>query len=217
MVTANAMITQNPGCIDDVYELGEQIGEGGSSRVFRGIHRKTRESRAIKVTSVRDRHAMRQATTELELLKTTDHPNLIRAYEWFEDSRFHYTVLEYMRGGELFEEILTRGTFREHNVAHIIKQVLSCLVYFHKKGIVHRDIRAENIMLENRCDFDLIKLIDFGSALKMKTHDPLRDKVGTPYYVAPEVLKGAYARECDMWSLGVLTYILLTGSPPFNA
>jgi len=94
--------------------------------------------------------------------------------------------------------------------------MLSCVSYCHNKNIVHRDLKPENVMLEASKEFDQIKIIDFGTALVFDPSKQLREQIGTPYYIAPEVLKKRYGKECDIWSAGVIVFILLSGIPPFN-
>jgi calcium-dependent protein kinase len=97
-----------------------------------------------------------------------------------------------------------------------LKQVLSCVSYCHHHGVVHRDLKPENILLEDNKSFDQIKVIDFGTALMFNPDQQFQDTIGTPYYIAPEVLNKNYSKECDLWSTGVILYILLSGLPPFN-
>ena len=120
------------------------------------------------------------------------------------------------KGGELFDEIIARGKFTEKDAAILMKQVLSCVNYCHKNNIVHRDLKPENILLEQNKDFDQIKIIDFGTSLVYDHSKSLDEKLGTPYYIAPEVLNKKYNEKCDIWSCGVITYIILSGMPPFN-
>ena len=120
------------------------------------------------------------------------------------------------KGGELFDEILHRGKFSERDAAVLMKQVLSCINYCHGANIVHRDLKPENILLEQNKEFDQIKIIDFGTSLVYDPERNLDEKLGTPYYIAPEVLNKNYNHKCDIWSCGVITYILLSGMPPFN-
>jgi len=120
------------------------------------------------------------------------------------------------KGGELFDEILQRGKFSERDGAVLMKQVLSCVNYCHQANIVHRDLKPENILLEQNKEFDQIKIIDFGTSLVYDPNRNLDEKLGTPYYIAPEVLNKSYNEKCDIWSAGVITYIVLSGQPPFN-
>jgi calcium-dependent protein kinase len=97
-----------------------------------------------------------------------------------------------------------------------MKQLLSCVSYCHEHHIIHRDLKPENVLLEASKEFDQIKVIDFGTAQKFKQGQKLSETIGTPYYIAPEVLNHQYGKECDVWSLGVMAYIILSGIPPFN-
>ena len=125
--------------------------------------------------------------------------------------------MEYCEGGELFEELLQIGKFPEADAAKIIKQILSALKHLHDKNIAHRDLKPENIIFESKGSELNIKLIDFGlSKILGKNGKIMMTKLGTPYYVSPEVLEGKYDKRCDLWAVGVLTYILISGVPPFN-
>lgn len=153
---------------------------------------------------------------EINILKELDHPNIVRMYEFFEDEKRYYLVTEICKGGELFDEVIARGKFSEKDAAVLIKQVLSCINYCHSNNIVHRDLKPENILLESSKEFDEIKIIDFGTSLVYDPAKALEEKLGTPYYIAPEVLNKSYSNKCDIWSIGVIVYILLSGVPPFN-
>ena len=153
---------------------------------------------------------------EINNLKDLDHPNILKMYEFFEDEKRYYIVTDICKGGELFDEIVARGKFSERDAAMLMKQVLSCINYCHKNSIVHRDLKPENILLEQNKEFDQIKIIDFGTSLVFDENKKLDEKLGTPYYIAPEVLAKNYGAKCDIWSCGVITYIVLSGIPPFN-
>jgi len=116
----------------------------------------------------------------------------------------------------LFDEIIARGKFSERDAAVLLKQLLSCVSYCHNHNIVHRDLKPENVLLEASKEFDQIKVIDFGTAQVFDPKKELREQIGTPYYIAPEVLNRHYGKECDVWSTGVIAYILMSGIPPFN-
>lgn len=119
-------------------------------------------------------------------------------------------------GGELFDKISEEQYFSESDAANIIQQVLSSLNYCHKKNIIHRDMKPENLLLDKDEKNPKIKIIDFGTATTFERGKWLTQKFGTPYYIAPEVLKKKYNEKCDIWSCGVILYILLCGYPPFN-
>lgn len=182
------------------------------------VHRESGAQRAVKVLrkSHMDEDEKRMLFNEINILKEIDHPNIIKMYEFFEDEKRYYLVTEICKGGELFDEILQRGKFTERDAAVLMKQVLSCINYCHQNQIVHRDLKPENILLEQNKEFDQIKIIDFGTSLVYDPNRNLDEKLGTPYYIAPEVLNKNYNEKCDIWSCGVITYILLSGVPPFN-
>jgi len=163
-----------------------------------------------------DEEEKRMLFNEINILKEIDHPNIVKMYEFFEDEKRYYLVTEICKGGELFDEILQRGKFSERDGAVLMKQVLSCINYCHQNNIVHRDLKPENILLEQNKEFDQIKIIDFGTSLVYDPNKQLDEKLGTPYYIAPEVLNKNYGSKCDIWSCGVICYILLSGMPPFN-
>jgi calcium-dependent protein kinase len=125
-------------------------------------------------------------------------------------------VTEYCSGGELFDRIHKSKHFSEKRAAEYMRQLLSAIVYLHQKKIVHRDLKAENLLFENDSDDARLKLIDFGVSKKFIKGFKLKETLGTPYYIAPEVLMQSYDEKCDIWSCGILMYILLCGYPPFN-
>ena len=153
---------------------------------------------------------------EIAILKDLDHPNTVKMYEFLEDEKRIYIVTEICKGGELFDEILNRSKFDERDAAVVMKQLLSAINYCHQKNIVHRDLKPENMLLEQDRDLEKIKIVDFGTSLVYDESRSLDEKLGTAYYIAPEVIKKSYNEKCDLWSCGVIMYILLSGEPPFN-
>ena len=151
----------------------------------------------------------------------TDHPNIIKFYEYFEDIGYLYLIMEECGGGELFDKITERlemrKPFTEKEAAGVFKQLMSAVAFCHGQNIVHRDLKPENILLQTKFIDSPIKVIDFGLSKIFKNSDhTMFNKCGTPYYIAPEVLNGYYDEKCDIWSAGVILYILLSGEPPFN-
>lgn len=154
---------------------------------------------------------------EINNLKDLDHPNIIKMYEFFEDPKRYYIVTEICKGGELFDEIQNRKKLTEKEASVLIKQILSCINYCHQNYIMHRDLKPENILLESNKQFDQIKIIDFGTSMSFKDQFKLDEKLGSPYYIAPEMLESdTYDSKIDLWSCGVIAYICLSGVPPFN-
>jgi calcium-dependent protein kinase len=148
-----------------------------------------------------------------------DHPNVIKLYEVFEDSRYIYLIMEECSGGELFERILKRITeknpYCEKDAAMIFRQIMSAVCHCHSSKICHRDLKPENLLFLNSSN-DSLKVIDFGlSRIFDEKNHQMNTKVGTAYYVSPEILQGNYDEKCDIWSSGVILFILLSGEPPF--
>lgn len=152
---------------------------------------------------------------EFQLLRNLDHPHILRIYDLYKDQRYIYMITELCEGGDIFSMIQKADNFNEKIASRIMKQVMNAVLYCHSNGIVHRDIKSDNILfLENNIDSP-IKLIDFGISLKFEKNTKLKDKTGTVLYIAPEVLQGSYDEKCDIWSCGVLMYMMLSGVPPF--
>jgi len=186
------------------------------------MDRKTKEWFAIKSIRKSKVHKIEVLKREIEILKEVNHPNIIRFIEVHEDAQYLHIITELCTGGELFDRIIAKthspeGHFSEMDAAKIVCSILDGIAYCHDvKQIVHRDLKPENFLFASRADTAPIKIIDFGlSRYELTPGSIMKTKVGTPYYVAPEVLKRKYTKSCDIWSIGVITYILLCGYPPF--
>lgn len=209
-------VTSSEDDINSHYELSEEIGSGSYGRVLLGTHRMTGEARAIKLIQkqrIKNTGAFR---TEIEILARLDHPNIVRIIETFETSTLCFLVMEYCEGGELFSVICAKKTLTEVEAAEYVRQLLSAIDYCHEARICHRDLKPENILLSYKKGSLDIKLADFGLAQVYSEEELMHNISGTPYYIAPEMLAGEYNHLVDMWSLGVILYIMLSGCPPFN-
>merc|ERR1719291_1099120 len=155
---------------------------------------------------------------EIAIMKMMDHPNIVKLYESFEDLRNIYLVMELCSGGELFDKIIESGHFTEVQAAILMQQIVKAIFYMHENHVCHRDLKPENFlfMTKDPIEKNLLKIIDFGLSCKFETNQVLTTKAGTPYYVAPQVLAGKYDHLSDLWSLGVIMYVLLCGYPPFH-
>ncbi|KAF8052232.1 hypothetical protein N665_1584s0005 [Sinapis alba] len=163
--------------------------------------------------------AIEDVRREVKILKAlTGHKNLVQFYDAFEDDENVYIVMELLKGGELLDKILQRGgKYSEEDAKKVMAQILSVVAYCHLQGVVHRDLKPENFLFSTKDETSPLKAIDFGLSDYVRPDERLNDIVGSAYYVAPEVLHRTYGTEADMWSIGVIAYILLCGSRPFWA
>eukprot|EP00392_Amoebophrya_sp_AT5.2_P003607 g3612.t1 len=222
---AQTFVMEKEGNVRDFYRLeSHSLGEGVSGSVSRATHKLTNQKRAIKSVpkSERTRQLLPMMQRERELMRECDHPHIVKLYETFQDDKSWHFVMELCEGGELFDRISNAGHFTEKQAARLMRQMVSVVHYLHNSGIMHRDIKPENFLLKEPeettpIDRANLKIIDFGLATKfVPGHDPpRRTKLGTPFYVAPEILLGSYDERCDVWSCGVIMYIMLSGAPPF--
>jgi calcium-dependent protein kinase len=153
---------------------------------------------------------------ELEIMSVLDHPNIVRLYETYEDEQYVHIVMDYCGGGDVAERIVYEGAFSEQESAHVMEKILGAVNYLHVHNISHRDLKAENFLYESKKIDSEIKIADFGMSAKFGDNQRMQSLAGTPYYLAPEVLKGSYTKNCDIWSLGVFMFFILSGSYPFR-
>jgi calcium-dependent protein kinase len=205
--------------IHHLYEFREELGVGSYGRVVTGIHKKTRERRAIKIINKLAIHSdelRKKIMTEVEIQRKLDHPNIVKVFEFHEDEYNLYLVMELCTGGELLDSISRVNCLSEALTATYMKQILSALVYLHSLNIVHRDLKLENMLIE-KPNSQVLKLADFGIATELKPGKFLSMLIGTMNYIAPEVVKRKYNNQCDLWSAGVIMFILLSGTLPFKS
>ena len=206
----------------DNYDVLKQLGKGGYGKVYQVKNKRTGEIRACKHLSKLSIKNLEKFEREINILKKSDHPNIIKLYEVFESNRSLYLIMEECKGGEVFDKIIehiqSKKMYTEKDAANIFIQMMSAVDYCHNNGICHRDLKPENLLyLKEGSEIENpIKVIDFGLSQIISQSKKLKTKVGTAYYVAPEILQGSYTEKCDIWSAGVILYILLSGSPPFN-
>ena len=181
--------------------------------------RQSRQKVAVKIIKrtnlpVEDEVALRQ---EVQILGSLDHPNIVKCVDFFEEEKYFYVVMECLEGGELFDRIVQKTYYNEQQARDLVFILLSAIKYCHDRDVVHRDLKPENLLLTSVSDDADIKIADFGFAIKQHGAASLTTQCGTPGYVAPEILKNAkYGKPVDMWSIGVITFILLGGYPPFH-
>lgn len=211
---------KNP--IETNYDVLETIGKGGFGEVKKVRHKELDIIRALKIINKNKYHTaaeIKLIKNEINNMKAVDHPNIVKLFEFFEDDQNMFIIAEYCQGMPLFDAIAKKKVFSENEAASIMQQLLSAINHCHQRKIVHRDIKPENILVEQssleKNNFTL-KIIDFGISTVFNKNKKLTLSIGTPFYVAPEVLEQRYGEKCDVWSSGVILYILLCGYPPFS-
>jgi len=195
---------------------GKALGEGGFGTVHlctrKGGQQEERACKAMRLANSMDRQDFRQEVDILKRIKT--HKNICHFVDWADDARYGYLVMQSCSGGELFDQIAARKC-TEKDSALAVVDVLSALNFLASKRILHRDLKPENLLYKDKSPGAPLKLIDFGLAMYLAKGQAATEVCGTTSYMAPEVLQGQYQFECDVWSLGVITYFLLCGSLPF--
>ena len=215
-ISKGNFINYKKGLIEKDYSVGEVVGSGAFATVRRVVSKVSGQLRALKIIKKQKGQDSARMYLEVEILKKLIHPNIMQIFEFFEDKKNFYIITEFCEGGELFDKIVEKGTFNENEAADIMRQLLSAVNYIHLNSIVHRDLKPENILLDLKKQ-NIIKIIDWGTARFYEKDKKMNRISGTPYYIAPEVLNEKYDEKCDIWSCGVIMYILLCGYPPFNA
>ena len=203
----------------------DQLGKGHFGKVYRAVNKQHGYTVALKAVSKRGLRGSRLASlqNEINIMKLLKHENIVHLYEVLEDSSNVYFAIELCTGGELFDAITNApdAHFNEGVAACIAKDLLDGIRYCHEQNVAHRDLKPENIILEDDSPpvdgrYTMIKLIDFGLSRIYEDDKIMSSRVGTPYYIAPEVLQRNYGPPCDLWSAGIIIYILLCGYPPFR-
>ncbi|KAK6294398.1 hypothetical protein J4Q44_G00352280 [Coregonus suidteri] len=214
--------------LQQIYSFGRKLGQGSFGVVCEATHNETRKKWAIKKVNKEKAGSsgVKLLEREVSILKRVNHAHIIHLEEVFETQKRMYLVTELCEGGELKELLQKNTRFTEEETRHIISSLAEAIVYLHKKDIVHRDLKLENILVKSYhhgIDNDMIniKVTDFGLSVKkggVGSENMLKATCGTPIYMAPEVINAhEYSQQCDVWSIGVIMYMLLCGEPPFIA
>jgi len=203
--------------VGDVYHLKATLGRGSYATVKLGVHQQDKTKWAIKLI---DRSALSSADSaalevECRLLRMLVHPHIVAIREVIQGPARFSMILELCVGGELFDRIVEKDHYTEQEARTVLTALASAIAHCHANGVVHRDLKPENLLYADK-ECNIIKLADFGLASILTEEVSLHTACGTPGYVAPEIIQASgYGSEVDMWSLGVILYILLCGFPPF--
>jgi len=200
----------------------QELGFGMAGKVYTVRHRSDGKKMACKVIDS-NKVCLQSIVAEVKILQAVDHPNIVQCHNVFIDGPLVYIVMELCEGGDLFDHLVNRMDtspdclYTEGEIRTIIRQMIDAVRYLHSKGICHRDIKLENFMFAERGNINSLKLIDFGLSAHFSRASPMSGMVGTVYTIAPEVLcKDFYDQRCDVWSIGVLAFQLVTGFDPFH-
>ena len=219
MIIKSQFIGEHIADIEKSYEFIKELGKGSYGHVYRCQNKMTGNVYACKKMSKKKIKSKTQFKTEINLLRATDHPNIIKLYDIYEDTDYIYLIMEECNGGEFFDRLAKRAKekkmYTEKECAKIFKQILEAVNYLHAHGVCHRDLKPENILFSNLSDDSCLKLIDFGLSKVLDGDKDLKGTVGTTFYMAPEVITGKYNEKCDIWACGIILYIMLCGKPPF--
>jgi calcium-dependent protein kinase len=204
------------------FDVDLEIGASSTGVVCKAIRKADEEAFALKVIHLNkiDEENREQLRSEIAILKSLDHPNIVKLFETYEHDNVLYMIMELCTGGELYGRLEAAGKrFKEKVASRIVRQMLSAVVYCHSKNIAHRDIKMANFLFKDESPDSPVKMIDFGYSkmmYKVGGGQRLETFVGTSYFIAPEVIAGAYSEKADIWSIGVMCFLMVVGYAPFR-
>lgn len=208
------MMRQRDADVAKFYEIDACIGRGSIGTVARAKHKDSGKWYAVKTlqTSKLSRSAIDEMMNEIGIMMGLDHPNIVRPLELFQKKREIYFIIPYCSGGDLYK----RAPYTETDCARYIAQTCDAVAYMHTFSVVHRDLKFENVLFQSKAPESEVVIIDFGLAKAKVAQRTMHDFVGTLYSMAPEVLRGSYDAKCDVWSIGVISYMMLASAMPFT-
>nr|GMD55832.1 calcium-dependent protein kinase 1-like [Ipomoea batatas] len=215
------VLQKRTGNLKEFFSIGKKLGQGQFGVTFLCVEKETGKQYACKSIAKRKLLTdddVEDVRREIQIMHhLAGHPNVISIKGAYEDAVAVHVVMEYCAGGELFDRITQRGHYTERQAAELTRTIVGVVETCHSLGVMHRDLKPENFLFVDKQEDSLLKTIDFGLSIFFKPGEKVTDVVGSPYYVAPEVLRKRYGPEADVWSAGVIVYILLSGVPPFWA
>ncbi|XP_048501148.1 calcium-dependent protein kinase 15 isoform X2 [Beta vulgaris subsp. vulgaris] len=205
--------------VRESYIFGRELGRGQFGITYLVTHKQTKLNFACKSIATRkliNQDDIDDVRREVQIMHhLTGNSNIVELKSAFEDRHSVNLIMELCAGGELFDRIIAKGHYSERQAAKLFRQIVTVVYNCHSMGVMHRDLKPENFLLLSSADDSPLKATDFGLSVFIKPGEVFRDLVGSAYYVAPEVLRRSYRAEADVWSAGVILYILLSGVPPF--
>ena len=229
IIDSTLLVGKASGSVNSNYKKLQKLGEGSYGKVYLVNHIHSNQERAMKIiTKCVTENSQKvdiEIINEIQILKKLDHPNIVKIFEFYNSQKQYYLITEYCKEGELFDKITKEGPFSEKVSSYIIYQIIAAVNYCHSMNVIHRDLKPENILIQKQdnggksIEFSKrlykVKIIDFGTAKIFDKSKVERKVIGSSYYMAPEVINKNYNEKCDLWSCGVILYILLSASPPF--
>ncbi|GFQ07586.1 calcium-dependent protein kinase 1 [Phtheirospermum japonicum] len=217
----DSVLQRITGNLKEFFSIGKKLGQGQFGTTFLCVEKATGKQYACKSIAKRKLltdEDVEDVRREIQIMHhLAGHPNVISIKGAYEDAVAVHVVMELCAGGELFDRIIKRGHYSERKAAELTRIIVGVVEACHSLGVMHRDLKPENFLFVDQKEESLLKTIDFGLSMFFKPGEKFDDVVGSPYYVAPEVLRKRYGPEADVWSAGVIVYILLSGVPPFWA
>eukprot|EP00250_Pteridium_aquilinum_P009334 c18602_g2_i1 orf=2-937(-) len=217
----NSVLGRQTENLKDLYILGRKLGQGQFGTTYLCVEKSTGKEYACKSIAKRkliSEEDIDDVRREIHIMHhLSGHPNIVTIKGAYEDATSVHLVMELCAGGELFDRIIQRGHYSERKAAELARTIVEVVEACHSLGVIHRDLKPENFLFSNQNEDSALKTTDFGLSVFFRPGEIFHDVVGSPYYVAPEVLHKHYGPAADVWSAGVILYILLSGVPPFWA
>jgi len=215
---SNLAISPPPVGFRSTYDLKAKIRKGSFATVWECVHKDTKDMFAVKIIN---REGLKPSDdeavmNEVAIMQSLAHRHIVQLVDFYEEKEYFFLVMDYMTGGDVFDRIIGMHHYTEKDARDLVQVLLKAVKFMHDRGVAHRDLKPQNLLLKSKENNANIKIADFGFSRRVHTPQSLVNRCGTPSYVAPEILKNIpHDTKSDMWSVGVITYVLLVGYPPF--